>query len=111
METTSPVLMETFLEGALSEFQYALAAIKKAHDLNERATQLNTLGEFCYMNVEMMLRYAFVRRDLFKEFETFFGLLKGGATVPLDLRDQVNRLYGMLLEMRRGIEKDPLCQF
>lgn len=78
---------------------------------DERASVLDELGELCYMNPDLMLRSATVRQRLFREFETFFSALKNGATVHLDLRDQVNRLYGMLLEMRRGLEKDPRCQF
>lgn len=78
---------------------------------DERASILDELGELCYTNPDLMLRSATVRQRLFREFETFFGLLKNGATVQLDLRDQVNRIYGILLEMRRWIEKDPRCQF
>lgn len=78
---------------------------------DERASVLDELGELCYTNPDLMLRSATVRQRLFREFETFFGLLKNGATVQLDLRDQVNRIYGILLEMRRWIEKDPRCQF
>ena len=78
---------------------------------DERASVLDELGELCYTNPDLMLRSATVRQRLFREFETFFSALKNGATVHLDLRDQVNRLYGMLLEMRRGLEKDPRCQF
>lgn len=105
-------LVEIYSEEVLSEFQYSIAAIKNMGDLTERAKLLHELSEICYMNVDIMLRHAFVRRDLFKEFESFFEALKSGAEPPpLDLRDQVNRMYGMLLETRRWLEKDPQCQF
>ena len=105
-------LVEIYSEEVLSEFQYSIAAIKKMGDLTERAKMLHELGEICYMNVDIMLRHAFVRRDLFKEFESFFEALKhSGESIPLDLRDQVNRMYGMLLETRCWLEKDPQCQF
>jgi hypothetical protein len=103
-------LVEIYSEEVLSEFQYSIAAIKKMGDLTERAKMLHELSEICYMNVDIMLSHSFVRRDLFKEFESFFEALKGGE-IPLDLRDQVNRMYGMLLETRRWLEKDPQCQF
>lgn len=103
-------LVEIYSEEVLSEFQYSIAAIKKMGDLTERAKMLHELSEICYMNVDIMLRHAFVRRDLFREFEHFFEALKRGE-IPLDLRDQVNRMYGMLLEMRHWLEKDPQCQF
>ncbi len=104
-------LVEIYSDEVLSEFQYSIAAIKKMGDLTERAKMLHELGEICYMNVDIMLSHSFVRRDLFKEFESFFEALKGGGEIPLDLRDQVNRMYGMLLETRRWLEKDPQCQF
>jgi hypothetical protein len=105
-------LIELYSEEVLSEFQYSIAAIKKMRDLTKRATHLCEIGEICYVNADLMLHHAFVRRDLFKEFESFFEALKGGAEPPpLDLRDQVNRMYGMLLETRRWLEKDPQCQF
>lgn len=107
---TMESLADVYYEEVLSEFQYSIAAIKKMSDLTERAKLLHELSEICYMNVDIMLRHAFVRRDLFKEFESFFEALKNGV-IPQDLRDQVNRLYGMLLEMRRSLEKDPQCQF
>jgi hypothetical protein len=103
-------LVEIYSEEVLSEFQYSITAIKNALTLTERAKMLHELGEICYMNVDIMLSHSFVRRDLFKEFESFFEALKGEA-IPLDLRDQVNRLYGMLLETRSWLEKDPRCQF
>jgi hypothetical protein len=103
-------LIEIYSEEVLSQFQYSIAAIKKMRDLTRRAKLLQELGEICYTNIDIMLEHAFVRRDLFKEFESFFEALKGGE-IPLDLRDQVNRMYGMLLETRRCLEKDPRCQF
>lgn len=108
----NPVLMEVFFEEVLSEFQYSIALIGQAPTITERAKLLEELGEICYMNTEIMLRYAFVRRDLFREFEYFLEALKhSGEAVPLDLRDRVNRLFGMLLEARSWLEKDPRCQF
>jgi hypothetical protein len=105
-------LVEIYSEEVLSEFQYSIALIGQARDLTERAKLLQELSEICYMNVDIMLRHAFVRRDLFREFEHFFEALKrGGEAIPLDLRDQVNRMYGMLLETRHRLEKDPQCQF
>ena len=104
-------LVELYSEEVLSEFQYSIAAIKKMRDLTERAKHLCEIGDICYINADLMLLNPFVRRDLFKEFESFFEALKGGGEIPLDLRDQVNRMYGMLLETRRWLEKDPQCQF
>jgi hypothetical protein len=98
-------------DAALSAFQNDYTILKGDITPAERAFELIEIGELCYTTPDLMLQYAFVRERLFREFETFFGLLKGGATVPLDTRDEVNRLYGMLLEMRRGLEKDPRCQF
>lgn len=110
----NPALMEVFFEEVLSEFQYGIARIGHSPTLTDRATRLEELGELCYMNTELMLRYAFVRRDLFREFEYFFEALKYSGEAerpPLDLRDQVNRLFGMLLVTRQQLEKDPRCQF
>lgn len=95
----------------VAEFHSSAAHIASLPDIADRAFHLNELGELCYMNPDIMLRSSTVRQRLFREFEIFFSALKNGAMVPLDLRDQVNRLYGMLLEMRRGLEKDPRCQF
>jgi len=111
IENTSAAAAEAHFAEVVAEFHSSAAHIASLPDIADRAFHLNELGELCYMNPDLMLRSATVRQRLFREFETFFGLLKGGATVPLDLRDQVNRLYGMLLEMRRGLEKDPRCQF
>jgi hypothetical protein len=96
---------------ALTAFQNDYTILKGDMTPAERAFELIEMGELCYTTPDLMLHYTFVRRQLFCEFESFFDLLKGGATVPLNLRDQVNRLYGMLLETRRWLEKDPRCQF
>lgn len=107
---TMESLADVYYEEVLSEFQYSIAEIRRTRDLTERAKLLHGLSEICYISVDVMLTYPFVRQALFKEFESFFEALKGGE-IPLDLRDQVNRLFGMLLETRRWLEKDPQCQF
>ena len=102
---------EAHFREVVAEFHSSVEDIASLPDIADRAFHLNELGELCYTNPDLMLRSATVRRRLFREFETFFSALKNGAAIPLDLRDQVNRIYGMLLEMRRGLEKDPRCQF
>lgn len=107
----SSTTTETFTE-VLTEFRYRIELIAKAQNIIERAQKLNELGEFCYTNVELMLNYAFVRRVLFREFLFFFEALNTSSdAIPLDLRDQLNRIYGMLLEVRRCLENDTRCQF
>jgi hypothetical protein len=97
------------MEHTLAEFHEYVAAVAGAADLSIRAEKVYCLGDVCYMNPDIMF-HASVRRTLFNVFEGFFALLKSG-TIPLDVRDRVNRIYGMLLETRRWLEKDPRCQF
>jgi hypothetical protein len=111
IESTSAAAAEAHFAEVVTEFHSSAAHIASLPDIADRAFHLNELGELCYMNPDLMLQSATVRRRLFREFEAFFSALKNGAVVNLDLRDQVNRLYGMLLEMRSWLEKDPRCQF
>jgi hypothetical protein len=72
------------------------------------------LSQFCYMHTLCMLRLPDLRRAIIKYFEEFFVELASGnpnAQISLGLRDQMNRLYGMMLENKRNLEKDPLCLF
>lgn len=69
------------------------------------------LVQICYMHQLCMLRLPDLRRAIITYFETFFVELASGnlnVQISLDLRDQLNRMYGMMLESNRNLLHNPL---
>jgi hypothetical protein len=91
---------------------HAFMAMVQYNDTTEkRLNWLIDLAEFTYQNHLCMLRMPKMRCAIMKLFEDFFKELSDGnpnSRIPLDLRDQTNRMYGMLLEMNRNMRNDPL---
>lgn len=91
---------------------HAFMAMVQYKDTTEkRLLWLLDLAEFTYQNPLCMLRMPKMRYAIMKLFEDFFKELSAGnsnSTISLDLRDQTNRMYGMLLEMNRTMRNDPL---
>jgi hypothetical protein len=91
-----------------------MSSLDPKANTKERIEWFIELAEFCYMHTLCMLRLPDLRRAVMTYFEKFFDELKSGnpnAQIPLDLRDQLNRLFGMMLESKRNLEKDPKCLF
>jgi hypothetical protein len=78
----------------------------------ERTDWFLELANHCYIHTLCMLRLPALRRAIMTYFENFFvELAEGKATLPLATRDQLNRMYGIMLENKRNLEKDTRCLF
>ncbi len=91
---------------------HAFMAMVQYNDTTEKRTRwLLDLAEFAYQNHLCMLRMPIFRRTIITLFEDFFIKLAAGnpnAQIPLDLRDQMNRMYGIMLESNRNLRNNPL---
>lgn len=96
----------------LLQMLHAFVAMVQYNNTTEkRCRWLLELAEFVYQHQLCMLRMPSFRRAIITLFEDFFVAVAAGnpaAAIPLDLRDQMNRMYGILLESNRNLRKDPM---
>ncbi len=87
-----------------------MAALNPTDTVEDRMRWFLDLVDFCYMNTLCMLRLPALRRAIQKYFESFFvelAIENPSVNIPLPLRDQLNRMYGTLLEINLRNIKDP----
>ena len=106
-----PPIQQEELYFQLQMLHAFMAMVQYQTTTEKRARWILEFAEFCYQNHLSMLRMPRLRDAIIYRFEDFFLKLAAGnpaAAIPLDLRDQMNRMYGMLLESNRNLRKDPL---
>jgi hypothetical protein len=90
----------------ITEFMRALNPMDTAE---ARIRWFLDLVEYCYTHTLCMLRLPPLRRAIQIYFETFFielAVENPAASISLSLRDQLNRMYGRILETNLHFVKD-----
>jgi hypothetical protein len=88
-----------------------MAAVDPKHTFVERVEWFMDFTEYCYTHALCMQRLPGVRSAIMKRFEDLFEGIASGHEIPLSLRDQLNRRFGMMVEYMRNITEHSLCLF
>ena len=80
-----------------------MVALDPSHSLEQRVCWFMDMVEYCYTNTLCMLRLPSLRNAIMKRFQDYFDELASGKEIPLNLRDKMNRMFGMMVENNRNL--------
>ena len=85
-----------------------MAAVNPKHTFVERIEWFMDFTEYCYTHVLCMARLPELRTAIMTRFEDLFQAIGAGHEIPLPLRDQLNRRFGMMVEYMRSLNEHSL---
>lgn len=75
-----------------------MAALNPKDTAEQRVHWFLDLCDFCYTNELCLIRMPSLRNAIMKSFENFLSqIASGAAQISPDLRDQLNRKFGMMV--------------
>ena len=89
-----------------------MAALDPNGTLEQRVRWFLDLCEFCYTNELCLVRMPPLRNAIMKRFEDFLSqIASGAAQISLDIRDQLNRMFGMMVANNTHLSYHPLWRY
>jgi hypothetical protein len=86
-----------------------MAALNPMDTVEQRIEWFLDLCNFCYTNELCLIRMPSLRSAIMSRFQNFLGLAASGAVqINLDLRDQLNRMFGMMVANNTHLTHHPL---
>lgn len=85
-----------------------MAAVNPNHTFVERIEWFMDFTEYGYTHPLCMARLPELRTAIMTRFEDLFQAIGAGHEIPLPLRDQLNRRFGMMVEYMRSLNEHSL---